>query len=64
MTKTFVDSASVHAAISALLIGRDHLAKTPWEQQSLLEVTYLLQHAQVYIVPGPGNYTGPRGPLQ
>src|SRR5262245_33404948 len=66
MTKAFVDSASVHGALSALLIGRERLATSPWEQQSLLEVTYLLMHTNVYIIPGgpPNRYFGPSGPFE
>jgi len=65
MTKAFVDSASMHAALSALLIGKDRLAESPWEQQNLLEVTYLLMHTNVHIIPGPpGHYSGPSGSYQ
>src|ERR1035438_6810000 len=59
----FVDSASVHSAISTLLIGKKR-EWTSWEQQSLLEVTYLLMNGNIRLSPGPSPYFGPSGPIQ
>jgi len=63
MTKAHLDSGSIHAALSALLIGPKNLAESPWEQQGLLETTYLLMHENVQLVHGVGQYLGPRGPI-
>jgi hypothetical protein len=59
----FVDSASVHSAISTLLTGRKR-EWTSWEQQSLLEVTYLLMSGNIRLSPGPSPYFGPSGPIR
>lgn len=64
MTKAYIDSASIHSALSALLIGPKRLAESPWERQGLLETTYLLMHANVHIIPGLGQYLGPSGPYE
>lgn len=51
-TQGFVDSASLHGAFAALILGKPE-SWTEWDRQSLLECTYLLLFNNMSIVPGP-----------
>jgi|GEM_PF-6446008 len=59
----FIDSASIHGALAALVVGR-HKTWPVWDRQSLLEATQLLMEDNIKIVPGPGPWHGAHGPVK
>lgn len=61
MTKGFVDSASIHGAITALLFGRRTTKWDPWTTQSALDTTYVFLHSGIGVIPGPGEFAGASG---
>ena len=62
-TQGFIDSASIHGAITALMLGRSETWDR-WTQQSILESTYLLLHSNIGMIPGPGPFHGAAGALK
>lgn len=63
MTKGFIDSASLHGALGALILGKSS-SWDQWMQQNILESTYLLLHSNIGIIPGPGDYAGATGEFE
>jgi hypothetical protein len=59
-TNALIDSALIHSAIAALILGA-HDQSSAWDTGSLLEATYLLMNGSVGMVPGPGPYGGAAG---
>lgn len=57
-TEAFLDSASLHDAFGALMIGKPYLWHA-WNHQCIIDCTYLLLFNNVRIVPGP-KHSGAR----
>lgn len=60
MQKGFIDMSSLHSALCLVRQGRNsYLSK--WHGQSLLDVTYLLLHSNIRVIPRLGRPGGEAG---
>lgn len=50
MTTGFIDTASINSAAGLLSMGTDN-TWAEWDKQSLFDVTYLLMHSNIKVVP-------------
>lgn len=60
MTGGFIDSSSVHGALTAIVLGK-HGRWTSWDERNVLDATYLLMHDHIQVIPPPGSYAGAHG---
>lgn len=60
MTRGLIDMASLTSALGAVRQRRNK-SLSPWHDQSLIEVTYLLLHDKMRVIPHPGPQGGEVG---
>ena len=60
MAKGFIDMTALTSALGAVRQGRKE-SLSPWHDQNLVEVTYLLLHDKMRVIPHPGNRGGEVG---
>ena len=61
MPHAFIDSASIHSALAALLLGKSASASR-WDKKLLLNTTYLFLQNNVRVIPGLSRgFRGPAG---
>ena len=56
MTTGFIDTASINSAAGLIATWDDVHSK--WDQQSLFDVTYLLMHSNIKVLPTMENFRG------
>lgn len=63
MAKGFIVSSAIHGALTPIVLGKEG-RWTAWDDGNVLLASYLLLHADIQMLPPPGQYVGASGLYQ